>query len=365
MFRLNRVFVEKAVRVLMRKADALTGRLFPLQKTLDAMAARPFELHLELTNLCNADCVFCPYQFQTRETQFMPDDVLQKAVGDYIGIGGGSVGLTPIVGDALIDPKFLDRVRFLRSLPQIDRIWLTTNCILLDKFGVNEVLQSGINALNVSTAGFDAEMYRRVYRNASYQRMRRNVLELVEGNSALGSPVAITIALRPDRPLDAVMADPDFQPILAHKPQLDFTWSYTSANGRITREMLPASMKLRVVTSRPEACVNTYNGPIVLPDVTVMGCSCVAAVDATKDLGIGNIRHSPLGGIWSGGRVRQLRASFGTRGLNATCSGCDMYRDLEFYRTSAGRRRAELNRARADGKLVKSASASRNPFSGG
>src|ERR1700688_310015 len=360
----NRLFAQKVARVLRRKAGAWIGRLHPLGKTLDAMALRPFELHLELTNLCNADCVFCPYQFQTRDTQFMSDDVFHKAVHDYVAIGGGSVGLTPIVGDALIDPKFLQRVRYLRSLPQIDHIWLTTNCILLDKFGVDHVLQSGVNALNVSTAGFNEEMYRRVYRNASYQRMRRNVVELVERNTALGSPVTITIALRPDRPLDAVMADPDFQPILAHKPELDFTWSFTSANGRITRDILPASMKLRVVTSRPQPCVNTYNGPIVLPDGTVMGCSCVAAMDAVKDLGIGNVMKTPLEKIWSDAPMQRLRSSFGTGALNSTCAGCDMYRDLEFYRTADGRRRGLLNVARAQGKILKTATAHR-PFSGG
>lgn len=348
-----------------RKADAFVGRLYPIKKTLAAMESRPFELHLELTNLCNANCVFCPYQFQTREVQFMSDEVFHKAVRDYVDVGGGSVGLTPIVGDALIDPKFLERARYLRSLRQIDRIWLTTNCILLDRFGIDAVLQSGITALTVSTAGFDAEMYERVYRNASYQRMRRNVVELVERNTALGGRVAITIALRPDRPLDEVMKQPDFQPILAHKPHLDFTWSFTSANGRITREILPASMKLRAVTSRPEACVNMYNGPIVLPGGEVMGCSCVAAMDAVKDLGIGNVLTNSLGEIWSGTQMHDLRSSFPGRTLNPTCAGCDMYRDLEFYRTREGRRRAALNLARKQGKVLKAGEHAHRAFAGG
>jgi len=362
---LNRLFADKVARVLRRKADALVGRLYAIEKTVAPMAARPFELHLELTNLCNANCVFCPYQFQTRDVQFMADEVFHKAVNDYVAIGGGSVGLTPIVGDALIDPKFLDRVRYLRSLPQIDRLWLTTNCILLDKFGIDAVLRSGINALNVSTAGFDAEMYKRVYRNSSYQRMRRNVLELVERNSALGSPVSITIALRPDRPLDAVLRDPDFQPILAHNPQLDYTWSFTSAGGRITRDALPPSMKLRVVTSRREPCVNTYNGPMVLPDGTVMGCNCVAAMDAVNDLGIGNILQASLAEIWSGHSMLKLRSSFGSGALNSTCSNCDMYRNLEFYRTRDGRQRSALNQARKQGRILKTKAAAAAPFSGG
>src|SRR5436190_3525476 len=132
---LNRVFLAKARRVLHRKLDSLVGRLLPLKRTLSAMAARPFELHFELTNLCNANCVFCPYQYQTREVESMSDKVFDKALADFVRAGGGSVGLTPIVGDALIHPRFLSFVHRLRQEPRIDRIWLTTNGILLDKHG--------------------------------------------------------------------------------------------------------------------------------------------------------------------------------------------------------------------------------------
>src|SRR5258708_9989845 len=270
----DKLFLAKAGRVLRRKAGSLVGRLFPLGETLDAMALRPFELHLELTNLCNANCVFCPYQFQTREIEFMTDAVFSKAVSDFASIGGGSVSLTPIVGDALIDPKFLERVRYLRSQPTIDRIFLITNAILLDKHGIDEVLDSGITSITISTAGFDRNMYERVYRSQSYERMRRNVLELVKQNAERDNPVHVTVGLRADRPLDEVMKDPDFQPILRYEPAVDFTWSFTSANGRITPDMLPATMKLRVVKSRKETCVHLYNGPIILPDATVMACSC-------------------------------------------------------------------------------------------
>jgi len=363
--KLDRVFLAKAGRVLRRKADSLVGRLHPLEPTLEAMALRPFELHLELTNLCNANCVFCPYQFQERETGFMSDEVFHKAVADFVACGGGSVGLTPIVGDALIDPQAVARVRHLRSQPKIDRIWMTTNAILLDKHGIDEILASGLTSITISTSGFDAESYRRIYRSTAYERFRRNVLALVERNRTLPEPLTITIGLRTDRPLDEVMRDPDFQPILAHEPAIDFTWSFTSANGRITREELPAGMRLRVVSSRRETCVQLYNGPIVLPDGTVMACSCVAAMDAAPDLGIGNVLEQDLLEIWSGDRMRRLRASFGTAALNPTCAGCDMYRDLELYRTSEGRERARLNTERAHGEFHRRSGKPRGAFSGG
>ncbi len=329
------------------------------------MSIRPFELHLELINLCNANCVFCPYQFQTREIEFMSDKIFKRAVSDFIDSGGGSVGLTPIVGDALIDPKFLERVRFLRAQPKIDRIFLTTNAILLDKHGIQEVLTSGVTSITISTAGFEKQMYERIYRSQSYERMKRNVLELIKQNAECGTPVHVTVGLRADRPLSEVMKDHDFQPILRYGPAIDFTWSFTSANGRITREMLPATMKLRVVKSRKETCVQLYNGPIVLPDGTVMACSCVASMDAIADLSIGNLNDAHLADIWTNGRMKALRASFSDGSLNQICRGCDMYRDLEIYRTSEGRKRARLNRMRNNGLAIRRSDGPDVPFSGG
>ncbi len=133
----------------------------------------------------------------------------------------------------------------------------------------------------------------------------------------------------------------------------------------MTRETLPKQMNLRVVSSRPETCVNLYNGPIILPNGTVMGCNCVAAMDAVEDLGIGNIMDSSLIELWTGHRMTQLRSSFGTTSLNKTCAGCDMYRNLELYRTSEGRERARINRLRHEGQVVHRVHKARVPFSGG
>jgi len=363
----NTLLLDKIVRVVRRKTGALVGgSLYSLDKTLEAMALRPFELHLELTNICNASCIFCPYQYQERATGFMSDEVFEKAINDYVQINGGSVGLTPIVGDALIDPRFLDRVRFIRSLPEIDRIFLTTNAILLDKHGISEVLASGLTSVMISTSGFDKESYKRIYRSPAYERMKDNVTHLVEENARLGSPVHISICLRSDRPLSEVMRDPDFQPILKHGPTIDFAWSYRSVGGRITREMLPEQMQLRKVPPKKEPCGSLYNGAMVLIDGTVVACACIAAMDAVPDLRIGNVLENDLLEIYSSDATRQLRDQFRPGGsLNRTCVNCDAYQDCELYRTKEGRIRAELNRKRSAGMVCKRTDKATIPFAGG
>ncbi len=364
---MNTVLLGKVARVVRRKTGALLGgALYSLDNTLANMALRPFELHLEFTNLCNASCIFCPYQYQERPTGFMSDEVFQKALDDYARINGGSVGLTPIVGDALIDPKFLDRVHYIRCLPEIDRIFLTTNAILLDKHGIREVLTSGLTSIMISTSGFDKESYKRIYRSPAYERMKENVTNLVEENSKLRSPVNISICLRSDRPLDDVMRDPDFQPILQHNPTVDFAWSYRTVGGRITRESLPEQMQFRKAPPKREPCGSLYNGAMVLIDGTVVACACIAAMDAIPDLRIGNIMENDLLEIFSSETMRELRNQFLTTGaLNETCTNCDAYQDCELYRTKEGRIRAELNRRRAAGTVCKRTDKAKVPFAGG
>jgi len=359
---MNKVFINKVYRILKRKIDAFVGSLYPLEKTLELMIARPYVLHLEFTNLCNAKCTFCPYQFQERKIEFMSDKVFYKTVMDFCEMGGGSADITPIVGEALIDPDFLKRIRYLRSQEKIDRIHLTTNGILLDKVGIEKILNSGLTSITISTAGFEEEMYERVYRSASYIRMKDNVLNLLQINSKRSEPLHITIALRTDRSLNDILKDKDFQPILAFKPNIDFTWSYTTAGGRITRDKLSPSMKLRALGLHKKPCVQLFDGPIVLPDGTVMACSCVAAMDAVNDLGIGNILESNLLDIWTNNKMKEIRASFGTNSLNKTCAKCDMYREPEIFKTYEGREMAKINKQRLEGKIVYRKDKPREPF---
>lgn len=281
----------------------------------------------------------------------MTDRVFEKALADFVAEGGGSVTLTPIVGDALIDPQFLQRVRRLRAEPRIDRIRLITNGILLDRFGIENVVTSGLDFLAVSTAGFDEETYLRVFRSASYRRMRDNLLSLLECNERLGRPLGrVSILVRSDRPYEEVVQSPDFKEALRYSPGVHYSATFSSFVGRIKPQSLPAGMYLFTgATTKEEPCQKLYDSPIVLPDGTVLACDCYSAMDAVSDLAIGNILERSLGEIWRGDRVVQLRREFFGGNLNTTCGGCDNYLDLSLYRGPEGRERARLSRLRGAG----------------
>jgi radical SAM protein with 4Fe4S-binding SPASM domain len=126
-------------------------------------------------------------------------------------------------------------------------------------------------------------------------------------------------------------------------------------------------MCLRSAPEKKEPCVSLYNGPIVLPDGEVLACPCVAAMDAVSDLSIGNILQQSLQDIYTGDLMRQLRDQFssGRVDMNKTCANCEMYRNLELYRTREGRVRAALNRNRHGGEVFKRGDKVNHIFQGG
>lgn len=339
-------------KFLQQNARRFRDFVHPLDKTLNGLAIKPYYLHLELTNLCNANCVFCPYQFQKRAIETMSDEVFEKALSDFIAEGGGSVTLTPIVGDALIDPDFMARVAKIRSQDKVDRVRLITNAILVQRHGAREIVNSGIDFIGISTSGFDQATYERVYRSKQYVKMRDNVLSLLEENEKIGRRVKISLLLRSDRTLESLKEDPDFKDVMKFDPHISYYNTFASLGGVISDSLLD-NMHTRDAPVKRETCKKLYDSPVVLPDGKVLACDCFAAMDAIDDLGIGNIREESLGDIWRSHRLTKIRESFYNGTVNPTCARCDVYENLDFYRSPEGRLRKSLNEERKAGKFEK------------
>lgn len=339
----------KAARI---GGEFLQARGWPdaaLARTLDVFESRPWNLHIETTNACNADCVFCAYQHMNRRKQIMSMQVYEKALADYVAMGGGNLMLTVIVGDPLLDPDFIEKVRMARAEPSIRSIETITNGIALDRLGVRELVTSGIDKVLISTAGFDRDSYVELYRTKKYAKMRDNVLDLLRVNRELGSRVEVTIGFRTNRSLKQVLSDPDFQPVKEFAPKIEFTFAFGNWQGLIDVERLPQGFVAKEKPEQHEPCAWLYDGPIVYANGDVGMCGC-SDIDATSELVVGSILEHPLIEIWRSERVRRMRADFVTR-PPAICSNCSVYRSLDDLRGIEGLRRAWLTNKRYRGSL--------------
>lgn len=309
---------------------------------LQQIETRPWNLHIELTNICNADCIFCAYRFQARKKMIMERTIYSKALNDYCSIGGGELRLETCLGDPLIDPHFVERIQEAHSHPEITKITTLTNGINLAQIGIDKLLQSGIDEIGISTGPWDEHLYQLIYRIEDYHKVRKNVTELLRKNIEYGQPVHIKLLIRSNLSIKKTLELPDYLPISDIPHEIEFNTDFDTWLGNIKQEDLSKGMHLRPLSKvEKEPCYLLYDGPIVFVDGKVGLCGC-RDFNANSELIIGNIMENSLLDLWQSETTRRLRERFWKGDFPDICKKCTAYANLDFYRSTRGALRANL-----------------------
>lgn len=293
-------------------------------------------LVVETTNVCNADCVFCGYRYQSRPKRVMDKELFRQAVDEFARLDGRDICLSGVVGDPLTDPGIVEKARYCAGREAFRRIGMFTNCLNLHEIGAKRLLTSGLTEITVSTTGFDEEMYQRLFRSPGFVSMRRNLLELVRCNEALGRPVEIRIALRIDRRPGAVLADSRFAEVVELADGVGANYYYDSWSGRIRGEELPGKMRLRPGWLFPlrgcRPCAELYGGISVLSNGTITACGC-RDLDGDSRLALGNMEDSTLEEAYFSQRLDTIRDNWLLNGeVPEICRDCGQYRSAGYLK---------------------------------
>ncbi len=284
----------------------------------------PGKLHLETTNICNANCIFCAYQYQTRGTGFMSDEIFNKALTEYKQMDGKFIQLGSLVGDPLVDPKFSKRIETIKSF-NFPSGCLRTNGIFLHKFSPQIILNSGLKII-ISTAPLKREKFERIYRSKDYDKLLVGLKNLLVANKDLGNIADITLAFRSDIPTKEVLCLPDYkeyvEPFIDRK-KVEFLTRYYVWGGVITQKNLLNGMSLAPsVRYRCRPCFRMFEC-LVSWDGYARICSCRFNPYHNEDLFVGNLEKNSLSQIWEGRTTKDER-----RNLCSTCRLCEEYKSI-------------------------------------
>jgi MoaA/NifB/PqqE/SkfB family radical SAM enzyme len=295
--------------------------------------------------LCNANCVFCAYQFQSRFRPgkgVMAEEIFEKALWDYQkmpwnGAKKKQINFTPLVGEPLVDPKIIERAR--RAKEMGFRVIFFTNGILLNRLDLESLLAAGVGQIVVSTAPFDRDSHERLYRSGGkYDDLRDGLQRLLTLRNQRNSATQVTILFRAHINLQKIMAQPDFQRlILPHlrpaevKELYAQVGSFDSWGGQIKQADLPEGMHIaQAPRLKHRPCQWTFFLQVMY-DGKVRACSCrFTGLEHKEEDGlfVGDIRQQTLEEIWRGPALRDLRRRFGRGELPRVCRACTMYRSI-------------------------------------
>ena len=294
---------------------------------------KPRGVGCEINNTCNAKCTFCGYgkgpdgkAADPRNKGMMDIGVFRHTLKLFSAAGGGNLSLSPILGEATTDKRWLDLVREARSYSNITRVSCYTNAILTHQFGAREILLSGLTSMNISTALGSREQYRRLYGVDKYDQVVRNIFDILNANKELGHPVHVTLMLRIDKPFDDFYDSDLFKDLslLISRDNislLEHTWD--DFKGLIDTAGLPQGHTFRQqYDDKRTPCYAPYRTLEVLTDGTLQACAC----RVEPELWVGNIRdYDSLEEAWRSPALEKLRGDWMSGDVPECCKQCSHY----------------------------------------
>ena len=298
------------------------------------------------TNACNARCVFCNYSYNPEKKIIGKTDQFRKVIDQWLemmpSVKGTEIDLSTNNGDPLIDPDLIGKISYAKARG-VERIYFSTNGILLRKKGLADALISSLgpmDSIGISLPGFDREDYERVFGVDKANAVLEGVIALAEAKKAAKSKTEIPLFFRIDRPFEEVLKDEGMQKL---SPYIDdgtiiippeqirmdnlFTWGNV-----ITQDKLPGTMVLRTIDFKPtrRPCRNPLKDVSVLPEGQVRVCSCQYMTSNHDELVIGDTRQQDLSEIIMGPVHRKLVREMANGNWPEVCANCSIYQPIHF-----------------------------------
>jgi len=265
-----------------------------------------------------------------RKAESLQMDLFKKATDDFIGMGGSNLDLNPCVGETLLDPCLMERLKYLKQFTQIKSLGFFTTLQWLHKFDLGEFLDSGITWLMISVMLLGREKYDDFFGVDLYQQTLENIVDLIKANNQRQNKIKISFSLKTGiDPLEKTADHPDFKMVDALlKGELLKELNNTGLTvhdfcGQIE---LPHYLSKRPLYPRYlRPCEFFYKVLKVFSNGRIGVCVC-ADFETNSELTLGDIRKDSLSDIWNGEKLAELRDMWRKQNIiPSLCKRCSNY----------------------------------------
>ncbi|MFQ5450905.1 MAG: radical SAM/SPASM domain-containing protein [Nitrospinaceae bacterium] len=306
---------------------------FKVKSLAAALEAWPPALLLDVTNRCNAKCVWCPNPDLTH-LGAMKMDLYRKIIGDY-AVRGGAVHFGTF-GEPLMDKTLGEKIEYLSRYPTITKVQVLTNAFFLDRKIVPTLLEHGV-AVDISLDELDPDTFEHV-KKMSYGVVRQNIIDFLEANDGLENPVPVNFRIKTLKTMEETLRHEFFRIIRSHHCTIALTpldgnilsnWA-----GRFDKESFLKEYRItanggssynhkRFNLTSKAPCTQLWKWMVVQWDGSVVLC-CADMFSAST---IGNLQEDSIRDIWRGTALTELRKKMIARKRFdiPLCQNCDIH----------------------------------------
>ena len=306
------------------------GSIRPLAKTLEEW---PGALLIDITNRCNAKCVWCPNPDLTN-VGAMDMDVYRKIIDDF-GTRGGVLTFGTF-GEPLMDKFMQERIEYLKHYPKIHKVEVLTNGFFLNDKIVPTLLEHGVG-VDISLDELDKQTFEDV-KKMSFDVVRDNIVNFLEANKKAPQSVPVNIRIKTLKTVEETMEQELFKIISSHDcsvvlnsvdDNIISNWAGKLDKESFIKEYeISTNNKTRYTHKRFNQtniapCTQLWKWMVVYWDGSVVLC-CADMFSRTV---VGDLKLNSITEVWNGPQLKKYREQMVSRKRFdvAICQDCDIH----------------------------------------
>lgn len=262
----------------------------------------PKAVLIELNNTCNARCVYCATLWDLGKPQHMDFALYQSILAALPQTR--QVDLNQY-GEPLLYPRFLDALRHAKSEGLY--VWITTNAGRLDEETSRAMLEAGIDRVDFSVDGSDAETFERLRPGLKWETVLRNIETFKrlrdEGGHRTVMRARVTVT----------------KENAARKTEIRRFWRTRADTVSMVPELDVSPRRGGVVSGAPVLCIRPFQHLTIRVDGSVVMC----CRDSHRSYVMGNVRQTSPLEVFNCAKFRGIRKAMRSGiGYPAMCRGC-------------------------------------------
>lgn len=198
-----------------------------------------------------------------------------------------------LYGEYSFNPKWKDMIQYAHSNGLFTV--LNTNATLMDDVIINDLMESGLDFLNISFDGVSKELYEKVRRGADYEKTLAHINSFIEKNKKIYTVIQMI------RTTETESETEKFRHIWKNSGVDAVRIKEYLAFDPEKEELDPNRDKKRKM--KPSQCLFLWNNLVVCRDGSVVPC----CVDYDKINVLGNANEEDILDIWNGKPLQEIR----------------------------------------------------------
>ncbi len=152
---------------------------------------------VDITNVCDLSCIHCAHQVIKKDPEYKPKymdiGIFKRIVEE---ISKHKILLMRIVsdGESLFHPQFFEMMSTIKNAG-IKPVNLTTNGMLLTPEINREIIESGLDVIDISIDAHREETYKSIRIGGDFKIVKNNVIDLLRLRDEKKSPIKVFVSI--------------------------------------------------------------------------------------------------------------------------------------------------------------------------